>query len=154
MEIRLERRWKKKTYSIGNLYVEGEWFCNTLEDKDRGLRQDMSEAQIAKIKVKSKTAIPTGRYRVTLRVQSPKYKNVQFYRAFCGGYMPRLLSVPGYQGVLIHAGNDENDTAGCILVGLNKEKGKVLDSRKTFVALYNVLERAQRKGEEIWLTIE
>lgn len=138
MELRLKRIARRSTYTIGKLYVDGEYFCDTLEDADRGLRQDMPLAVIRATKRKGITAIPTGRYRVTLDVQSPKFSKKAIYQ-FCNGYLPRLINVPGYEGVLIHVGNTDKDTEGCLLVGRNTQVGKVLESRKTFIALYDRL---------------
>lgn len=153
MELKLVRQYPKSEYTIGNLYINGEWFCNTIEDKDRGLMQGMSLELINKLKVYSETAIPFGRYRVTLDVQSPKFSTYKKYE-FCKGYLPRLVDVPGFSGILIHIGNKATQSAGCILVGVNREKGKVLDSEKTFKALYKILDEANQKGEEIWISIE
>ena len=150
MELVLKRIARKEGYTIGRLFIDGERFCDTLEDTDRGLRQDMSLPVIRAKKRAGVTAIPTGRYRVTLDVQSPRFKTKEMYR-FCNGYLPRLLNVLGYEGVLIHVGNTAKDTEGCILVGKNTKVGKVLESRVTFVRLYERLKQA--KGL-IYITIE
>ncbi len=151
MELHLERKYRKDTYTIGNLYVNGEWLCNTLEDKDRKLYQGMSEELIMQQKVYGETAIPYGRYEITLKVQSPRYKDKKQY-AKCQGYVPRLLNVPCFSGILIHIGNSNADTSGCILVGLNTIKGKVMDSTKTFWKLYEILSKVP-KGEKIYINI-
>lgn len=153
MEITLHRKYPKDSYTIGNLYIDGKWFCNTIEDKDRGLYQGMDKETISQIKVYAETAIPYGRYKVTLNVQSPKFSTYKKYQ-FCKGYLPRLLDVPGFDGILIHIGNKATQSAGCILVGVNREKGKVLDSEKTFRALYEILDEANKRGEEIWINIQ
>lgn len=153
MELKIERKYKKDTYVIGNMYVNGEWFCNTLEDQDRGLRQDMSIEQIKQIKVYGETAIPTGRYIIRMDIVSQKYNGVKWYRDNFQGRMPRFESVKGYTGVLIHPGNSVLDTNGCVLLGLNKQKGKVLDSRTTFSKFWKKLEEARKRGETIYLTI-
>lgn len=101
MKLLLDRKYKKAEYTIGNLYIDGVWFCSTLEDRDRGLTKDMPVSRIKVLKVKDKTAIPTGTYAVTLRIQSPKFKYYKAYE-FCDGYLPRLCQVPGFDGVLIH----------------------------------------------------
>lgn len=152
MELRLERKWKKDTYTIGNLYINGVWFCNTVEDKDRQLYQSMPEDYIRQQKVYGETAIPYGRYEVTMKVQSPKYKDKKQY-AKCKGYIPRLLDVPCFSGILIHIGNTAADSLGCILVGLNKVKGKVVESTATFWKLYDILKEADDRGERIYLNI-
>lgn len=153
MELTLVRKYPKDSYTIGNFYINGKWFCNTIEDKDRQLYQGQSLEYIQQTKVYAETAIPYGRYRVTLNVQSPKFSTYKKYQ-FCKGYLPRLLNVPGFEGILIHIGNKATQSAGCILVGVNREKGKVLDSEKTFNELYKILDEANKKGEEIWITIQ
>ena len=154
LELLLDRKYRKETYTIGNLYVDGEWFCNALEDKDRGLSQTMTLEEINKIKVYGETAIPTGRYEVRMDIVSPKYNGVKWYKDNFGGRMPRLESVKGFSGILIHSGNTALDSSGCILVGLNKAKGKVLDSRATFQKLWKVLEQARKTGKTIYLTVQ
>ena len=153
MELLLKRIARRETYTIGHLYVNGTYVCDTIEDKDRGLTQSMSHAVIRAIKRKGVTAIPTGRYRVTLDVRSPKFSQNKYEKnyGFCDGYLPRLINVPGYDGVLIHIGNTAKDTDGCILVGKNTKVGKVLESRATFVKLYEMIRKA--KGT-IYITIE
>lgn len=155
MELKVERKYRKEDYTIGNLYVNGKYFCNTLEDKDRGLSKTMSLLEINRKKVMHKTAIPTGKYTVSLNVVSPKYSTVQFYKEFANNSkVPRLLNTPGFEGILIHCGNDANDSSGCILIGENKAKGKILNSKETFKKLYPILLEASKKGEVINITIE
>ena len=154
LELLVDRKYKKETYTIGNLYVEEEWFCNTLEDKDRGLKSSMSLEEINKIKVYAETAIPTGRYKVIMDVVSPKYNKVKWYKDNFGGRMPRLENVKGFSGVLIHPGTTAVDSAGCIIVGLNKKKGNVLESRATFTKLWKILEEAYKNKKTIYLTIK
>jgi hypothetical protein len=101
MKLLLKRRFKGESYTIGSLYIDGAYFCDTLEDRDRGLDQSMSLDEIKRLKVAGETAIPTGTYEVTLNVVSPKYSTREAYR-FCSGKVPRLLSVKGYEGILIH----------------------------------------------------
>lgn len=153
MELHL-KRYKTPNYCIGKLTIDGKWICDTIEDTDRGLKQSMSLDEIKKIKVQHKTAIPTGTYKITLDVVSPKYGGKDFYKTVCNGRVPRLLNVPGFDGVLIHCGNTEADSSGCIIVGKNKVKGKVVESRDTFKILYGILKEAKLRGEEITITIE
>lgn len=148
MKLTLKRIAKKKTYTIGKLYIDDVYFCDTIEDVDRGLYQGQNLELIKKIKVPNKTAIPRGTYKITLNVVSPKYSKKKIYQEICNGRVPRLLNVPGYEGVLIHIGNTAEDSSGCILVGENKQVGKVLNSTETFKRLYNKI-----KGQEN-LTIE
>lgn len=142
MQLHLHRTFKGGEYTIGKLYINGKYFCDTLEDVDRGLTQNMTIEEIKKIKVYGKTAIPTGTYKVTLGVQSAKFSKYKQYK-FCNGFLPRLLDVSGFKGVLIHIGNSDEDTDGCILVGKNTSKGKVLNSTATFKRLYDVLVNAE-----------
>ena len=132
MKLIVKRIAKKPTYTIGKLYIDGVYFCDTVEDTDRGLFQGQSLDLIKKIKIPNKTAIPTGTYKLTLNVVSPKYSKKAIYQEICKGRVPRLLDVPGYDGVLIHIGNSADDSSGCILVGQNKVVGKVINSTETF----------------------
>lgn len=141
MDLHLKRIARKKTYTIGRLYIDGEYFCDTIEDTDRGLKQTDAYASNKRKKVHGETAIPTGRYQVTLSVQSPRFKLKSAYQ-FCNGYLPRLLNVPCFDGVLIHIGNYPKDTEGCILVGRNTVKGAVMESTETFKKLYSKLKSA------------
>jgi len=156
MKLEIDRRWKKETYTIGRLYVDGELFCNTLEDRDRGLKQTDTLLSIKTRKVYGETSIPTGTYGVAMNVTSPKYAAVAWYWQLCQGKMPRLLSVPGFDGILIHPGgsNGPLDTLGCILVGRNTKVGKLTESKATFKALYERMKKAYDKGEEITLEIK
>lgn len=152
MNLILNRKFKLEKYSIGKLYVDGRFFCDTLEDTDRGLTNKMPLSEIQRLKKKGITAIPLGTYQVVLNVYSPKFGAKSQY-AFCKGFLPRLLNVPGYEGVLIHIGNTPADTDGCILVGKNNIKGMVTNSATTFKSLYTQLEAAAKRGETINLTI-
>lgn len=145
MEIVLNRKWKKANYTIGTLSIDGKFFCNTLEDTDRGLRDSMSVNEIKALKKPHITAIPTGTYEITLNVVSPRFGSRSFYKEVCNGKVPRLLNVKGFDGVLIHTGNKAEDTDGCILVGQNKAVGQVLNSQTTFRELYKILAKATGK---------
>lgn len=139
MKLLLKRIAKKDKYTIGNLYIDGVFFSNTIEDKDRGLDQSMTVKTIQKIKIKNETAIPTGTYNITMNVVSPRFKNKSWAKPY-GGKLPRLLNVPGFEGVLVHVGNDQNSSSGCICVGQNKVVGKVVNSTATFHSLMNKLQ--------------
>ena len=157
MQLTLRRTYKKDTYTVGNLYVDGLWVCNTMEDKDRGLKKTWPLSQIKAVKVPNETAIPLGTYAITMRVQSPKFSQWKYSRlyGFCKGYLPRLLGVPGFDGCLIHIGNYANpDSSGCILVGINDKKGMVTKSTETFQKLYSMLKAADERGENISITIQ
>lgn len=142
MNIILDRIAKKSKYTIGKLYINGEYFCDTIEDTDRGLTQTMTDAQIKSKKVYGQTAIPTGTYRVIISY-SNKFKR----------QMPLLLNVPGFLGIRIHSGNTEKDTEGCLIVGKNKVVGKVIESKDTYNKLFSILCEANKK-EAIKITIK
>ena len=144
MRIELVRIAFKSTYTIGKLYVDGKYFCDVLEDVDRGLKSSMSESEILEKKVKGQTAIPTGHYAINITYR-PKYKRM----------MPLLLDVKGFSGIRIHSGNSSKDTEGCLLVGKNKKVGMVLESRDTYQRLFKMMEGQKeitiditRKGED------
>lgn len=153
MEITLIRKYKLNDYTIGKLYIDGEYFCDTIEDKDRNLYQGMDLEWIKKEKVYGETAIPYGRYKVTLKVQSPKYSTRKQYEK-CKGYIPRLVNVPGFEGILIHIGNYAKDSYGCILLGENKVKGAVVNSTTWFWKFYEILKNADEEGKDIYITVQ
>ena len=152
MELLLTRIAKKKTYTIGRLSILEEvvdeystgtaerYFCDTLEPTWRDYKNGA-------YKVKGRSAIPEGRYAVVISF-SPKF----------GAWLPILLGGPEFnrkwQGIRIHAGNTAKDTEGCILVGKNREVGKVLDSRIWLHRLKQKIVEAKNRGETVWLTIK
>lgn len=153
MELLLSRDYKKDKYTIGRLYINGKFFCNTLEDKDRNLNSDMNESQIKGLKVYGETAIPIGTYTIDMNTISPKFKDRSWAKPY-GGKLPRLLNVKGFEGILIHTGNTAKDSLGCIIVGLNTKKGMVTNSTEYFHKLMKILLTAKTKGEEIKITIK
>ena len=142
MEILVKREYKKKDYTIGKMYINGEYFFDTLEDTDRGLTQIMTLSEIKEVKEYGNTAIPTGRYPIAY-TYSPRFKK----------HLPLLLNVPAFEGVRIHSGNTHKDTEGCILLGENKAVGKVLNSRKTMDEFLRILKPAIDACEDIWIKI-
>lgn len=142
MEIKVIRKYKKENYTIGQMLVDGKFFCNTLEDKDRGLRQDLPLSQLKKMKVYGKTAIPTGTYGVVVYFW-PKYRK----------NYPLLQNVPAYTGILIHGGKNENASLGCILIGENRTKGQLTNCEKYVRSLTSMCEVAQKRGEKVIITI-
>lgn len=124
MELKLIRNKSNKEYTEGKFYIDGAYFCDTLEDKDRGLKQSMSVSEIKKLKVYGETCIPYGTYDVVLSY-SPKFKKI----------MPEVLKVKGFTGIRIHNGVDKNSTSGCVIVGKKWQDGKVTKSRDTFAEL-------------------
>lgn len=139
MKLLLKRIAKKEKYTIGKLYIDGEYFCDTVEDTDRNLYSYMDVGEISRLKVYGETAIPYGTYKVRLSM-SYKYKKI----------LPEIMNIPGWTGVRIHSGNTAEDSLGCIIVGQNKAVGKVLNSRVTMNALMEKLEG----HDDIEITIE
>lgn len=133
MDIAIKRIYKGAEYTVGRLSIDGKYFCDTLEDTVRA----------PGVKVRGKTAVPAGRYRVVL-AESPRFKRI----------LPLLVDVPNFEGVRIHPGNTAKDTEGCLLVGFNQVKGKVVASRATFQKLFEKLWAADQAGEEIWAEIK
>ena len=133
MKLTLKRIAKRADYTIGRLEDEnGVKICDTLEPKYRDYKG-------GELKVPRKSAVPEGTYPVVI-TKSKKF----------GKYLPLLVGVPGFEGVRIHSGNTVNDTEGCILVGQNLIKGKVLLSRLTLEKLMRLIENEKR----IFLTIK
>lgn len=130
MELKVIRKIRTDDSTIGEMYVNGKLMFYTLEDPERD------------VKIKHKTAIPTGRYRVVINF-SERFKQ----------YMPLLLNVPNFQGVRIHSGNDSSDTSGCILCGKTYAKDYVGQSRQAFKELMAILNKVDKK-EAIYITIE
>lgn len=143
MKLILKRVARRPTYTIGKLYIDDKYFCDTLEDTDRRLNQSISLSDIRRIKVQNRTAIPIGTYKIIVN-RSPKFKRL----------LPRLLDVPGFDGILIHRGNTDKDTSGCILVGENKIVGKVINSTNYELSLVKTLTEVQNKGESIEIEIQ
>ena len=150
------KRITKNPYCIGHLYINNKYFCDTLEPPYFGTTQNTPIQEIKNTK-KGNTAIPIGTYNISLDYQSPKFKNRNWAK-FCDGYLPTIMNVPAFNRILIHVGNiasqyGKSDTMGCILVGMNLERGKVLKSQETFKKLYKVLSEAKLKGENIQIII-
>lgn len=156
MEIVVDRRWCKVGYCIGRFYVDGVLLCNTLEDEDRGLFDAMSEREVRERKVYGKTAIPKGRYEIDMDTISPKFSRYAFYMEVCGGRLPRLKKVKGFEGILIHVADGERGAdllEGCIGVGYNKKVGQLCQGKEVFRKIYGLMSDAHERGEEIWIEI-
>ena len=151
MKLKLRRIALNERYTIGRLYVGGKYECDTLEDTVRDIDKS-GKFDGEEKKIHGQTAIPYGTYEVRMDIQSPKYSKVKSYNK-CKGYVPRLMNVPSFEGVLIHIGNYPADTEGCILVGKNTKKGAVLQSTVTFWPLYEKLKAAADKGDKITIEI-
>ena len=142
MEITLNRFLKTDNSTISKLFIEDEQCCYCLEDKDRGLHQDMTAQQILAIKVYGKTAIPTGRYEIVI-TYSNRFKKP----------LPLLLNVTGFEGIRIHPGNTAADSSGCLLCGTTYDTDRVNNSREAFYELFEKIEKAS-KTEKIFITIK
>ena len=153
MKLKVERRWPKATYTIGRFFIDGMYYCNTLEDCDRGLKQTDDLSYIKRRKVYGEKAIPKGTYTVSMNVTSPKYSAVSWYWNLCRGKMPRLLNVPGFDGILIHPLNNPLQTYGCIGVGKNTKVGQLTESKVCFKQIYKLMKAASDKGETITIEI-
>lgn len=143
MKLKVNRIYRGLNYTIGRLYINDEYFSDVLEDADRGLNDDMDLETIQALKKPNITAIPTGTYKVLI-TYSPRFKQ----------RMPILMNVKGFDGIRIHSGNTHKDTSGCLLVGENKEKGKVLNSKITYTKLFNIINDALENNDEVTITIE
>lgn len=138
MKLTLRRIAFRDAYTIGKLYIDGTYFCDTVEDKDRGLDDSMTVEEILKRKVYGETAIPYGTYEVQI-TYSPKYKKM----------MPLLLNVKGYSGIRIHSGNTAKDSLGCLIVGRNTKVGMVTESRVTYNKLFAIIKDAKELSIKI-----
>ena len=132
MYIELRRKTKTDKYTLGEMYIDGVYFCDTLEDRDRGLTSQMTVEEILKIKVFGETAIPMGIYSVVV-TYSERFKQL----------MPLLLNVKGYLGIRMHNGSVPEHTHGCILVG--KISGtSLINSRSTYKRLVKIISTAAK----------
>lgn len=154
MEILVYRKWKKPDYCVGRMSIDGVLICNTMEDTDRGLDDGMQDWQIRNKKIPNVTAIPTGRYKIDMDTVSPKFSKYPFYMEVCQGKLPRIKNVKGFEGILLHCGVDHSNSSGCILLGLNKVRGKLTDTKETFKKVYALMKEAHDRGETIYITIE
>ena len=139
MKLKLNRIALRKTYTIGKLYIDGKYFCDTLEDTVRDTNKS-GKFDNGEEKIKGKTAIPYGTYEIKW-TYSPRFKK----------YTPQLMNVPSFEGIRIHSGNSSTDTEGCLLLGENKKVGMVLNSRATINKFYPLIKKACSKGK---VTIE
>jgi len=157
LQLRLERTALKKLYTIGHLYVvaggKKTYVCDTIEDTVRDVNKN-GVFDNGEKKIKSLTAIPYGTYEVgwsySSRFGVSKFKEAANYNHT----MPWVKRVPHFEGILIHCGSSEKSSAGCIIVGYNKQVGRVVDSRKAFNKLMDYyLWPARNKGQKIYITI-
>lgn len=142
MKLTLKRKFLGDKYTIGDLLIDGRFFCNIIEDAVRKLPgtcpyTPKGQSCQCKGKVYAQTAIPAGTYKITMEY-SPRFKRK----------LPLLHNIPHFIGILIHSGNDESSSAGCLIVGNNTIKGKVTNSRVTSDKLNAIL------SKETQITIE
>lgn len=155
MELLLERKWLKKEYTIGRLFVDGVFFSNTIEDTVRDINMN-GTFDCGEFKIKGHTAIPYGEYEITLDVVSPKFSKYPFYKEVCGGKLPRLLNVPAFEGILIHCADGPQGhklVEGCIGIGANTIVGGLTNGKEYFKKLYFKLNEAYKKKEKIKIKI-
>lgn len=124
------------------MYVDGVRFCDTLEDADRDVNRNGSLNDPGESKIMHETAIPYGKYAVSIR-RSPRF----------GRDLPYLHDVPHFEGILIHRGNTPGHTSGCILVGENKVKGRVINSTPYEIELVDRMKAAIASGESVTIEI-
>lgn len=151
MKLIVKRTALRSSYTLGELYIDGQFFCSTLEDLDRGLTQDMPLNLIKSLKIPGETAIPKGTYKVTLDVVSPKFSKYPFYMKVCEGKLPRLIDVKGYEGVLIHVADGIKRDAllqGCIGIGNLSSEEYLINGKQVFTEFYNRI-----KGNDVELEI-
>jgi len=141
MELELVRKTRSNKSTIGEISINGNPECYILEDKDRGLRKDMTLSELVSKKIHGQTAIPEGRYEIAITF-SNRFKKM----------LPLLLDVPAFAGIRIHAGNTAADTEGCLLPGKNKGTDTVSSSRVAFMSLFDKLKTATQK-EKVFITI-
>lgn len=139
MKLTLKRIALRPTYTIGKLYIDDVYFCDTIEDTVRDINKS-GKFDNGEQKIKGKTAIPYGTYEIKW-TYSPRFKK----------YTPQLMNVPSFEGIRIHAGNTSADTEGCLILGKNKQVGKVLNSRATINKFYPIIKEACSNGK---VTIE
>lgn len=139
MKLTLKRIALRPTYTIGKLYIDDAYFCDTLEDTVRDTNKS-GKFDNGEQKIKGKTAIPYGTYEIKW-TYSPRFKK----------YTPQLMNVPSFEGIRVHAGNTSADTEGCLILGENKYVGKVLNSRATINKFYPIIKEACSNGK---VTIE
>lgn len=131
MELTLLRFDCTPTRTIGRLSIDGVFECFTLEDPVR-------EGP----KIPGETAIPAGRYEVVLDF-SQRFQRQTLH----------LLAVPGFTGIRVHGGVNAADTAGCILVGQNRDVDSIVHSQLALGALQPKVAAVLARGQRVWITI-
>lgn len=152
LELSLVRREFGDTYTGGQFQVEGMIFGDSLEPKSRHLSKDMPLSEIKARKVYGKTAIPTGRYKLELRV-SPSLKDRPYAKAY-GGKFPYLVGVPGWKDTMIHPFNLASQSKGCIGIGEKFQPGNIIKAAEGYTTLMDIyLMPAFNRNQEVYLTI-
>lgn len=126
--------------TVSTVLINGVYFCDSLEDRDRGLFSADTLSYISSVKVKHETAIPYGTYQVVMSFSNKFQK-----------YLPELLDVPGFAGIRIHAGNTQVDTSGCLLMG-TRTNTKLVNSRTTVAKLISTIQSVVKR-EKIFIEI-
>ena len=145
MHLYLYRRIKKPTYTVGKLYVDVYFQCNTLEDPVReliDLNDDGDFNDPDEGKIYGDTAIPGGKYRIKMQF-SPTFQRM----------MPYLQDVPGFTYIMMHNLSDVSQTKGCIGVGENTQQGRLVNPRAWSDLLNSKITAAENNGEEVWIEI-
>jgi hypothetical protein len=142
MELVLNRTTRTNRSTISELTVNGVFECFVLEDKDRGLRQGMTLSELMALKIKTRTAIPSGRYEIVVNF-SDRFQKM----------LPLLLDVPAFAGIRIHPGNTDTDTEGCLLPGKTKSPDMVGSSRAAFTVLFDKIKAAIQR-EKVFITVK
>ena len=148
MEIRIDRAWKKRDYTISRVFIDGKRFgdgrhyCNALEDFDRGLTSDMTVDEVLAVKVHGETAIPTGKYKVEL-TWSPRFKKI----------LPAVVAVKGFTGIRLHPMNTAKQSEGCIGFGVNDKVGWISDSKYWCGLIQKKIADAIARKEKVWLVV-
>lgn len=142
VNLHLRRRFFAEDYTIGTLWFDKNWFSDTLEDKTRDYNKDGDLDDDGEDKVYGQTAIPYGRYRISIVLWKKKNR-----------YVPYLHNVTAFSGILIHAGNTAKDTLGCILVGENKVKGGLVNSRQYESRLTVTIQHYISRGYKVYINI-
>jgi hypothetical protein len=146
MELGIQRRFFKPNYTVGRFYIDSQYFCDTLEDKVRDLKDNNKDGDFTdpgEGKIMKETAIPAGRYKVGIAWWPKHHKDV-----------PILYGVPGFTGILIHSGVTQKDTEGCILVGKNTKIGQLENGPYYALQITQKIQEAIKNKEEVFITIQ